>query len=48
MFCAKQPPFFSGSFLQNAGFSTASDAARVYVVIGIFKVLCFSMSVLNR
>ncbi|XP_009779936.1 D-xylose-proton symporter-like 3, chloroplastic [Nicotiana sylvestris] len=39
--------YYAGSILQSAGFSAAADAARVSVVIGIFKSLMTAVAVLK-
>ncbi|XP_034687846.1 D-xylose-proton symporter-like 3, chloroplastic [Vitis riparia] len=39
--------YFAGSILQTAGFSAASDAARVSVLIGFFKLLMTGIAVLK-
>ncbi|KAJ7947605.1 D-xylose-proton symporter-like [Quillaja saponaria] len=39
--------YYAGSILQSAGFSTASDATRVSVVIGVFKLLMTWIAVLK-
>ncbi|XP_010907806.1 D-xylose-proton symporter-like 3, chloroplastic [Elaeis guineensis] len=39
--------YYAASILQSAGFSAASDAARVSVVIGIFKLLMTGIAVLK-
>ncbi|KAI9081814.1 hypothetical protein K1719_036076 [Acacia pycnantha] len=39
--------YYAGPILQNAGFSAASDAARVSVVIGLFKLLMTWIAVLK-
>ncbi|KAF6137845.1 hypothetical protein GIB67_040553 [Kingdonia uniflora] len=39
--------YYAGSILQSAGFAAASDAARVSVVIGIFKFLMTGVAVLK-
>ncbi|CAM8909942.1 unnamed protein product [Rhodiola kirilowii] len=39
--------YYAGSILQTAGFSAASDATRVAVVIGIFKLLMTGVAVLK-
>lgn len=37
--------YYAGSILQTAGFSAASDAARVSVIIGVFKLLMTGIAV---
>lgn len=39
--------YYAGPILQTAGFSAASDATRVSVVIGVFKLLMTSIAVLK-
>ncbi|URE45670.1 Sugar transporter [Musa troglodytarum] len=39
--------YYATSILQSAGFSAASDAARVSVVIGVFKLLMTGIAVLK-
>ncbi|KAJ9698489.1 hypothetical protein PVL29_007526 [Vitis rotundifolia] len=39
--------YFAGSILQTAGFSAASDATRVSVLIGFFKLLMTGIAVLK-
>ncbi|KAK4254928.1 hypothetical protein QN277_008000 [Acacia crassicarpa] len=39
--------YYAGPILQNAGFSAASDAAKVSVVIGLFKLLMTWIAVLK-
>ncbi|XP_020275550.1 D-xylose-proton symporter-like 3, chloroplastic [Asparagus officinalis] len=39
--------YYAASILQSAGFSAASDAAKVAVVIGIFKLLMTGVAVLK-
>ncbi|XP_057953113.1 D-xylose-proton symporter-like 3, chloroplastic isoform X2 [Malania oleifera] len=39
--------YYAGSILQSAGFSAASDATRVSVVIGVFKLLMTGIAVLK-
>ncbi|KAL9271291.1 D-xylose-proton symporter-like 3, chloroplastic-like protein [Drosera capensis] len=39
--------YYAGSILQSAGFSAASDAARVSVLIGLFKLLMTGIAVLK-
>ncbi|RZC93629.1 hypothetical protein C5167_007667 [Papaver somniferum] len=39
--------YYAGSILQTAGFAAASDAARVSVVIGLFKFLMTGVAVLK-
>lgn len=39
--------YYAASILQSAGFSAASDAAKVAVVIGIFKLLMTGIAVLK-
>ncbi|XP_022141799.1 D-xylose-proton symporter-like 3, chloroplastic isoform X2 [Momordica charantia] len=39
--------YYAGSILQNAGFAAASDATRVSVVIGVFKLLMTWIAVLK-
>lgn len=39
--------YYAGSILQSAGFSVASDAARLSVVIGMFKLLMTGIAVLK-
>ncbi|XP_059626566.1 D-xylose-proton symporter-like 3, chloroplastic [Cornus florida] len=39
--------YYAGPILQTAGFSAASDATRVSVVIGVFKFLMTSIAVLK-
>ncbi|KAL8089653.1 D-xylose-proton symporter-like 3, chloroplastic [Apium graveolens] len=39
--------YYAGSILQTAGFSAASDAARVSVIIGVFKLLMTGIAVLK-
>ncbi|KAL5717287.1 hypothetical protein ACHQM5_010321 [Ranunculus cassubicifolius] len=39
--------YYAGSILQSAGFSVASDAARLSVVIGLFKLLMTGVAVLK-
>ncbi|GAB2274405.1 hypothetical protein Dimus_009171 [Dionaea muscipula] len=39
--------YYAGSILQSAGFSAASDATRVSVLIGLFKLLMTGIAVLK-
>ncbi|XP_058109527.1 D-xylose-proton symporter-like 3, chloroplastic [Magnolia sinica] len=39
--------YYAASILQSAGFSAASDAARVSVIIGVFKLLMTGVAVLK-
>ncbi|KAK9154349.1 hypothetical protein Sjap_001829 [Stephania japonica] len=39
--------YYAGPILQSAGFSAASDAARVSVVVGVFKLLMTGVAVLK-
>ncbi|XP_059305170.1 D-xylose-proton symporter-like 3, chloroplastic isoform X1 [Lycium ferocissimum] len=39
--------YYAGSILQSAGFSAAADAARVSVIIGVFKSLMTAVAVLK-
>ncbi|PIA60425.1 hypothetical protein AQUCO_00300138v1 [Aquilegia coerulea] len=39
--------YYAGSILQSAGFSVASDAARVSVIIGLFKLVMTGVAVLK-
>lgn len=39
--------YYAGSILQTAGFSAASDATRVSVIIGVFKLLMTGIAVLK-
>ncbi|KAM7527745.1 hypothetical protein LguiB_031155 [Lonicera macranthoides] len=39
--------YYAGSILQTAGFSAASDATRVSVIIGVFKFLMTGIAVLK-
>ncbi|KAL6967580.1 hypothetical protein U1Q18_033388 [Sarracenia purpurea var. burkii] len=39
--------YYAGSILQSAGFSAATDATRVSVVIGLFKLVMTSVAVLK-
>ncbi|KAG9454585.1 hypothetical protein H6P81_007489 [Aristolochia fimbriata] len=39
--------YYAASILQTAGFSAASDAARVSVIIGVFKLLMTGIAVLK-
>ncbi|KAG6629172.1 hypothetical protein CIPAW_14G065600 [Carya illinoinensis] len=39
--------YYAGPILQTAGFSAASDATRVSVVIGVFKFLMTSIAILK-